>query len=294
LRVRIANVLAIKIARDLLQDELKIQSTDIQALIAEVASRSAALQVALSIAERASQTKSAFLSLVSHELCSPLTVLRLTADWQRRRAALATATLDPSVRRTDEALARLEGIVETVIELVKLQAGPAELHFERIDVEALIREVTVRFASQAAAKGLALRVDVARDARTVTSDPRLLGLILSNLLGNAIKFTEVGEVVVSTYPCDGTVLAVRDSGRGIEAQDRVRILQPFRHLETITHKSTPGMGLGLALVRELVATLGGTLALTSEPGTGSLFSVTLPDRIRTISPAGPERGGLHP
>jgi signal transduction histidine kinase len=276
LRVRIDNTLKIKIARDLLRDELKVQSTDIEVLIAQVASRGAALKAALAVAQRASQAKSAFLTLISHELGGPLTVLRLTADSQRLQAQRAGTPLAPSARRTDEALNRLEAIVESVIELVKLQGGSTELHFEEIDVETLLGEVVTQFDARAKAKGLRLTVDVARDARSVTSDRRLLRMVLCNLASNAVKFTEAGAVTMSSVLSGGTVLAVRDSGRGIKAGDQARILEPFGFVETITRKSTPGMGLGLALVRELVLVLGGSLALTSELGVGSVFSVTLP------------------
>jgi len=291
LRIRIENTLQLKIARDLLRAELKVQSTDIETLISQVASRSAALKTALAAAERASQAKGAFLALVSHELRAPLTVLRLRADAERLQAMRKATSLEPALRRNDDAIARLEGIVETVIELVRLQGGQAELHFEEIDVESLIGEVVSQFDSGASAKGLTLTVDVARDARTVTSDRRLLRLVLANLLGNAIKFTRAGSVQVGALVRDGTVLAVRDTGCGIEARDQARILEPFGYLETLRHKTTPGMGLGLALVREISVALGGSLALSSELGSGSVFSMTVPDRVGRTSPEGDRVGG---
>jgi signal transduction histidine kinase len=293
LRVRIDNTLQIKLACDLLREELKVQSSDIASLIGQVASRSAALEAARAAADKASQAKTAFLTLISHELGSPLTVLRLAADSQRLQLQRSKAPLEAAVRRHDDALARLEGVVESVIELVRLQGGPAELHFEPIDVESLIRDVAAQFDSQARAKGLAVTLDVTRDARTVTSDRQLLRIVLSNLVSNAIKFTETGSVAVSSCRREGTILAVRDSGRGIEARDQVRILEPFGYLETIKRKSKPGMGLGLALVREGVTRLGGSLALTSEPGRGSVFSVTLPDRVQRTSPVGEGAGGVY-
>jgi signal transduction histidine kinase len=284
LRVRIHNTLKVKIARDLLRDELKVQSTDIEVLVDQVASRGTALKSALAAAERASQAKSAFLTLISHELGGPLTVLRLTADSRRLRAQRAATPLDPSARRSDEALTRLEAIVETVIELVKLQGGSTELHFEKIDVERLLREVVTQFEARAEAKGLRLTVDVAPDARSVTSDRRLLRMLLCNLASNAVKFTEAGAVTVSSVVRGGTILAVQDTGRGIKAGDQARILEPFGFVEAINRKSTPGIGLGLALVRELVLILGGSLALTSELGVGSTFSVTLPIPVRSDRP----------
>lgn len=283
LLARLRNVLTLKLARDLLQEELKVRSTDIQALIREVAARRSALESALAIsqfardhAERASQAKSAFLSLVSHELKTPLTVLRLLVDGRRRKAGATATGPDAELARTDEALARLETLVESVVQLVKLQGEQSKPQVEQIDIEPLIRDVVLQFESRIRDKHLSLKVEVAPDARTVCSDPRMLRLILSNLVSNAIKFTHAGLIEIRSCVRDGTVLAVRDSGPGIDTADRERIFQPFTHVETINHKSTPGMGLGLALVRELVTALGASLAIDSKMGGGSTFSVIIP------------------
>lgn len=284
LRVRIANLLRVKQARELLQDELQSRERDIGALVAEVAARRAALQAALETAqvardqaERASQAKTTFLALVSHELRTPLAVLRLTVDRLRDRTAGPGGGGAPSeVQRMDGALDRLKSIVDGVIDYTTIQSGRLDPRPERTDLAALVATLRLAFELQIEAKGLRLDIDVAEEAHFVTVDPRILRLILSNLVGNAIKYTDQGFLQVRAHIDDGLVLTVRDSGRGIDPLDAQRIFEPFEHGERIENKSTPGVGMGLAVVRDLAAALGGRVTLTSEKGVGSTFIVVLP------------------
>jgi signal transduction histidine kinase len=297
LRVRIANLLRVKQARELLQDELQSRERDIGALVAEVAARRAALQAALEAAqiardtaERASQAKTTFLALVSHELRTPLAVLRLTVDRLRVRshtpagAAPAPAAPPPSpqvpggaeVQRMEAALDRLKSIVDGVIDYTTIQSGRLDPRPENTDLGALIGNMRREFDSQIETKGLRLEIDVTEEAKIVNVDPRMLRLILSNLISNAIKYTDNGVLHLGARIHNGLVITVRDTGRGIDARDADRIFEPFEHGERIENKSTPGVGLGLALVRDLAAALGGRVALSSEKGVGSIFTVTLP------------------
>jgi signal transduction histidine kinase len=291
LRVRIANLLRVKQARELLQDELQSRERDIGALVAEVAARRAALQAALEAAqiardtaERASQAKTTFLALVSHELRTPLAVLRLTVDRLRVRAgALAPPAPvpggpggGPEVLRMEAALDRLKSIVDGVIDYTTIQSGRLDPRPENTDLGALIGVVRREFDTQIESKGLRLEIDVTEQAKIVNVDPRMLRLILSNLISNAIKYTDRGVLHLGARIANGLVITVRDTGRGIDALDAERIFEPFEHGERIENKSTPGVGLGLALVRDLVAILGGRVALASEKGIGSIFTVTLP------------------
>jgi signal transduction histidine kinase len=109
------------------------------------------------------------------------------------------------------------------------------------------------------------------------SDPELVRMVLTNLINNAIKFTERGEIVVCVEHDDGCHrVVVKDTGPGIPPEERTRIFEPFEHIEPTRHKHTPGVGLGLALVREMASALGGRIDLESEPGRGSEFTVFLP------------------
>jgi signal transduction histidine kinase len=290
LRVRIANLLRVKQARELLQDELQSRERDIGALVAEVAARRAALQAALEAAqvargtaERASQAKTTFLALVSHELRTPLAVLRLTVD--RLRVRTGTPTTPPAapgaggtgeVQRMEAALDRLKTIVDGVIDYTTIQSGRLDPRPEKTDLGALVATMRREFDPQIENKGLRLEIDVSEEAKIVNVDPRMLRLIVSNLVSNAIKYTDNGVLHLSARIADGLVIAMRDTGRGIDPLDAERIFEPFEHGERIENKSTPGVGLGLALVRDLSAALGGRVAMSSEKGVGSTFTVTLP------------------
>ena len=292
LRVRIANLLRVKQARELLQDELQSRERDIGTLVAEVAARRAALQAALeaaqvarNTAERASQAKTTFLALVSHELRTPLAVLRLTVDRLRVRSpAPASAAPAASVHvpggaevlRMEAALDRLKSIVDGVIDYTTIQSGRLDPRPENTDLGALIGTMRREFDAQIESKGLRLEIDVTEQAKIVNVDPRMLRLILSNLISNAIKYTDKGVLYLGARIDNGLVITVRDTGRGIDPRDAERIFEPFEHGERIENKSTPGVGLGLALVRDLAAALGGRVTLASEKDVGSSFTVTLP------------------
>jgi signal transduction histidine kinase len=287
LRVRIANLVRMKRARELLQDEVKSGERDIELLVAEVVARRAALEAALETsqlardqAERASQAKTAFLTLISHELRTPLTALRWTIDRWKARASSPDAAPPTEVRRMSTAMDRLESIVHDVIEHTRITGGELELHLEEVELDALIEGLRLELEAPIQAKGLRLDVEVSEAARRATSDPRVLRLILGNLLGNAIKYTDTGVLQLRAFIADGLVLTVGDSGRGIESADQDRIFEPFEHGERIENKGTPGLGLGLTLVRDLVAALGGRLTLQSQKGVGSIFTVTLPQARR--------------
>ena len=284
LRVRIANLLRVKQARELLQDELQSRERDIGALVAEVAARRAALQAALEAAqiaraqaEKASQAKTTFLALVSHELRTPLAVLRLTVDRWRGRSIAAGGGPASEVQRMEGALDRLKSIVDGVIDYTTIQSGRLDPRPERTDLAALVAALRLEFEPQLEAKGLRLDVDIGEEAKIVTVDPRILRVILSNLVANAVKYTDHGFLQLHAHAADSRlVVVVRDSGRGIDPLDAERIFEPFEHGERIENKSTPGVGLGLALVRDLAAALGGRVTLSSEKGVGSTFTVTLP------------------
>jgi signal transduction histidine kinase len=123
------------------------------------------------------------------------------------------------------------------------------------------------------------------------SDRRLVRLVLANLLDNALKFTERGEVEVAlAETAAGVTLSVRDTGPGISPDQQSVIFEPFEHVEPVDRKHTPGLGLGLAVVRELVQSLGGQIGLVSQVGRGSTFTVVLPSQAGQPS-AAPGRAG---
>src|SRR5882724_8626664 len=175
LRVRIANLLRVKQARELLQDELQSRERDIGALVAEVAARRAALQAALETAqvardqaEKASQAKTTFLALVSHELRTPLAVLRLTVDRLRDRTTGPGASAPSEVHCMEAALDRLKTIVDGVIDYTTIQSGRLDPRPEHTDLSALVATLRLTFEQRIEAKGLRLDLEIAEAARYVT------------------------------------------------------------------------------------------------------------------------------
>jgi signal transduction histidine kinase len=268
-----------------LQHELATQSEDLEELVRELAVRKrdletacASLEVARDQAERAARAKSVFLNLVSHELRTPLTVLQTYLQLLARGTA---GTLAPPQHRIVEKLLassrRLFRLIEALLEQARIQSGRLTTEPVPVDLAGVVAEVVEEAREQAEEKSLALSVSVPPELPPVVSDARLLRLILSNLVTNAVKFTSDGEVEVAVaYGGGAHRITVRDSGPGIPRERQRTVFEPFEQMEDVRHKHTPGVGLGLTLVKELVDALGGTVELRSAVGAGSTFVVVLP------------------
>jgi signal transduction histidine kinase len=289
LRVRARNLASGKKARELLQREVSSQAGSLVSLAEEVSLRKRQLQAALEAtrmalqqAEQASMAKSTFLQLVSHELRTPLTAIQLhLQSLSRREGAEAPAA------RAFKSFRRLVHIVESILEYTSIESGKLVTHPESFDVAGLVREVVEDLLPQAQQKLLRLEAGpLPPDLPPLHSDSRLVRLVLINLLMNAVKYTERGNIEVGVaHGPEGHRLSVKDTGRGIPPEQLARIFEPFEHLEPLTHKHTPGVGLGLTLVKELVSSLGGRVEVQSVVGEGSTFTVVLPSLQASEAPA---------
>jgi signal transduction histidine kinase len=286
LTARVRNLAALKRTRDALQDELKAFSGDLEALARELGLRKRQLEAALEAAQAAreqAQTASGFkstlLQLISHELRTPLSVVQLNLHLLARErdtlSARHVGLLDKMARGT----ARLHGLMETILEYTRLETGHLAPTLAEVELAALARDVVEECRPEAQRKLLTLELRLPPQPVLVRTDARLLQLVLLNLVSNAVKYTEQGsvEVFLEVLP-DVYQLGVRDTGRGIAPEDQQRIFEPFQQLEDVRRKSTPGLGLGLVLVRQLVEALGARVSVVSEVGRGSTFVVTLPAR----------------
>ncbi len=283
LKARVANLVSIKRARGLLQEELRSRENDLERLAGGLAAKKRELaraldeaRVAREQAEAAAGVKSRFLGMVSHELRSPLQtfalyveLLKRGLDGDRGRATAALANLETAASRMTE-------IVESVLKQSAIDSGKISVDISRLDLHALAVEVVEEIGERAVAKGLAIGVEGA-GAVMVASDASLLRLVLVNLVDNAIKYTEKGSVTLSLRAGETEVrCAVRDTGPGISPEDQIRIFEPFEQVGSVGHKHVPGVGLGLALVKNLVGVLGCEVALESKPGEGSSFVLIVP------------------
>jgi signal transduction histidine kinase len=182
-----------------------------------------------------------------------------------------------SLARIETASRHLRGLIEEVLSFSRLEAGHAEVRAEPVDLCDLAREVADVIQPLAMQKSLEFRLDGCDPHPVVQTDPDKVRQILINLAGNAVKFTDEGEVSIRVRSMDGIVaLSVCDTGPGIPHEDQERLFRPFEQLESGLARTHGGTGLGLYLSGQYARMLGGTIEVRSEPGQGSTFSLVLP------------------
>jgi signal transduction histidine kinase/CheY-like chemotaxis protein len=275
----IAPSLAVALANASANERLAEQSRRLaeqNELLEEQRSRIAATAREL---QRASALKDRFLAAVSHELRTPMTViLGFTGTLLRGTQGPLNDAQRESLERVQRNARLLLGLINDVLDISKIESGRAEIHREVVSLPGLVRQVESDFADASRRKGVALKTIVSSELETITSDGAKLTQILSNLVGNAMKFTERGFVEIRAEPRGDKrwALIVTDSGIGIPKQEHDTIFEEFRQGESPSHQGHGGTGLGLAIVRKLAVLLGGTVTVESAPGEGSSFTVTLP------------------
>jgi signal transduction histidine kinase/ActR/RegA family two-component response regulator len=226
--------------------------------------------------EAANEAKSRFLANMSHELRTPLNGIIATADLllarQRGRVASELARLIVSSGRV------LERVVSDVLDISKLEAGRQVIEAASFDLETLVDDVTELFRAAAEAKGLGLRATVEPDVRgSWIGDSVRLSQMLSNLLGNAVKFTSVGEITVLARASHlGLKIEVKDTGLGFDEDTAARLFRRFEQADGSITRQFGGTGLGLSIVAAFADLMGGVAEATSAPGVGSSFTIDLP------------------
>jgi signal transduction histidine kinase len=245
------------------------------------------VSVQLEAEREANRAKSLFFSTVSHDIRTPLNAIvgfsellsQGVGDGEERNRCLA------SIRSSAKVLARL---VDDVLDLSKMESGKLEIIEEPTDVPALVREVIAACEIARARTSLVLRTEIG-EMPWLRVDPQRIRQLLFNLLTNAYKYTACGTISVRVRWEDGTLeIAVEDTGKGISGEDISRILQPFVQLADRYHRD--GTGLGLPICQRLARLMGGELAIASEVGVGSTFTITLRN-VRTAEPPADRAGG---
>ena len=230
------------------------------------------------LAEQASEAKSRFLATLGHEVRTPMTGVLGMSE------LLAASPLDPRQRRQVDAIRHagehLLRLVNDALDLARIEAGKLELANADFALRPLLDDVAGLMAPLAERKGLAFRLEVAAGVPAAQHGDRTrVQQILLNLVGNAIKFTETGEVALAVSPLApaGLRLAVSDTGPGLSAEQQARLFRRFEQAEGArTASRYGGSGLGLAISQELAAAMGGAIAVDSTPGRGTRFVVELP------------------
>ena len=249
-------------------------------LIAQLRERTDAAEAARAEAEAANEAKSTFLATMSHEIRTPMNgVLGMMEVLERQGLGEDQLPLVATMHDSAHALLR---IIDDVLDFSKIEAGRLELETTVFSLSGLVAGAVDTLRPQANAKGLAAAAEIEPGSHdALVGDPTRIRQILFNLLSNAVKFAERGEVVVraGTAPLGGgrtrVMLAVKDTGIGLDAAQQARLFQPFSQADSSTTRRYGGTGLGLSIVRRLAQLMGGDVAVDSAPGEGSTFTVTL-------------------
>jgi signal transduction histidine kinase/CheY-like chemotaxis protein/PAS domain-containing protein len=258
------------------------------------------LDQALTAAQESAKAKSAFLATVSHELRTPMNgVIGMTSLLMETSLSPEQRTYAETIKQCGEVLLQL---INDVLECSKIEAGKLELERLDFDLRTTVEHVLAQFAERAETKGLELTGLVHAAVPTaLRGDPGRLRQVLTNLVGNAVKFTERGDVTLQAYleedGADAAVIRfeVTDSGIGIPLETQAKLFMPFVQADSSTTRKYGGTGLGLSISKQLVELMGGRMGVTSLPGKGSTFWCTArflkqPRSPRAIVPAGDLKG----
>ena len=247
-------------------DELNVQ------LEAKVEERTQALTAA-------NAAKGHFLAAASHDLRQPVAAVGLLSGLLRDR--LHTSPLQDMTLRLCDAVRSMEGLLNGLLDLSRLEAGAIKPHIQAVDLQAMLARIQSHENEAALQKGLTLRVHPTQ--AFAASDPVLLEQMVRNLVGNALRYTQTGGVLVGVRQRqDQLLIQVWDTGSGIAPQDQQRIFEDFVQLDNPGRNRAKGLGLGLAIVQRAAQLLGSDIGLRSRLGKGSCFSIVVPQSTPTL------------
>jgi signal transduction histidine kinase/DNA-binding response OmpR family regulator len=270
------------------QEELEAVNRELEDTNRGVVALYAELEERADFLRRADETKSRFLSNMSHEFRTPLNSIRaLTQILLDRADGPLTAEQEVQLNFVRTAAQSLTDLVDDLLDIAKIEAGKIDVRPAAFSVADLFSALRGMLRPLLVSDKVALRFDAAEGLPQLVSDEGKLSQILRNLISNALKFTERGEIRVTAYPsaeAQHIEFAVADTGIGIAREDHERIFEEFVQVRNPLQSRVKGTGLGLPLCRRLATVLGGSITLESTPGLGSTFTVRLPVRLPSAAP----------
>ncbi len=268
--------------------EIREMMEDFNAMTMALERTTRELDLARSRAERAARVKSEFLSNMSHEIRTPLNVIVGIADILGEKMASLGVTKEVNVLAKSSRM--LVNIVNDILDYSRLESGRTSLAKAPFDLRSAIKEVASVLESLAREKGLNVKIDIDPSVpRFIVGDEFRLEQVLLNLINNAVKFTDKGEVVIHAK-CEKRgalsllTIKVSDTGIGISPENVSRIFSRFEQAEASTIRRFGGTGLGLAIVKQIVNLFGGEITVDSKLGHGTTFSVSMPVQAADAAP----------
>lgn len=267
----------------ILRHQVRLRTRELRAAYQEmeqrVLERTAELAAAKERAESADRVKSTFLATMSHELRTPLnSIIGFSGILEQGLAGPLNPEQARQMGMVRASARHLLDLINDVLDISKIEAGELHVNCEEFPLPEVLERVLATIQPLAEKKGLILQGRFPPDPGRIRSDRRRVEQILINLLGNAVKFTDQGEVtlLVRAEPGQPLRLSVQDTGIGIAPEDLAELFKPFKQVESQSPRPQEGTGLGLAICARLAHLLGGRITAESEPGAGSTFTLELP------------------
>jgi signal transduction histidine kinase len=259
--------------------EVEQQMDQLQMLSEDLQQSNRSLAAARDVAEAASRAREEMLAVVAHDLRNPLNVVMMTTQ--------LFVDTQPSGEKRDQlagvilrSAQRMNRLIEDLLEVVRVENGNMKLNVEKVSAASLLAQAAEMFQTTAAEKGISLRVEAAPPSLAVSADSERIMQVLSNIVGNALKFVSRGASVVLKCELKGTeaIFSVADSGPGIDGEDLDKLFEKFWQRRRTDRR---GVGLGLAIARGIVEAHGGRIWVESRIGDGSTFYFSLPAVIQS-------------